>query len=165
MISYLYDSHKLGLSEDSLCKLMMDTLFTCNEYRNTAAHGGRIYNYESTSRLRINEIFGPDYDIDLHGLSKLMFLLNLFKYQGPYKRLKNAIDTAIDRHCSKYPEDITYLGQILNVNIIQSNNVWISQKSKKYHLSNYCSGLENATEMDVEEAKKQGYIPCKKCFK
>lgn len=165
MVSYLYDSNKLKLSEDALCKLMMDTLFICIDYRNMSAHGGRIYNYESKSRLRIDEIFGEDAEMDVHGLKKLLFVLRFIKYQNPYKRLNRALETEINRHCNRYPEDITYLGQVLNINITQQNIVWVPKNSKKFHSDKHCSGISNAKEMDFEDAKASGFIPCRRCCK
>lgn len=158
----LYDSEALQLPTESLCKLMMDTLFICIDYRNMSAHGGRIYNYSSKSRLRVYEIFGVE-NIDVEGFSKLLFLLSLFRYQNPYKRLHSVLEKELSRHCSSFPEDITYLGQILNINICHENIVWVSNKSNKYHFSEHCSGMTNAKKIDLAEAKVHGYTSCKKC--
>ena len=163
MVSYLYDSESLHLSEDALCMLMMDTLFICMDYRNESAHGGRIYNFESSSGLRADEIFGSDDNVNVTGLNKLLFLLSKFKYKNPYNRLHKALEVELNRHCNRYPQDVTYLGQILNVNITQKNIVWISKNSKKFHANQYCSGLIGAKKISIEEAKSAGYIPCKKC--
>lgn len=165
MVSYLYDCESLHLSEDALCMLMMDTLFICMDYRNMAAHGGRIYNYESNNLLRVTEIFGEETSVNIHGLNKLLFLLSKFKYKEPYNRLRNTLEAALNRHCNKFPEDVTYLGQILNINITQKNIVWISHNSKKFHTNKYCSGLTNGREKLFEEAIASGYEPCKKCCK
>lgn len=165
MVSYLYDAQELKLSDDALCKLMMDTLFICIDYRNMSAHGGRIYNYKSKSRLRIEEIFGKNRKINVSGLSKLLFLLSLFQYQNPYTRLRQTLESELNRHCNAYPEDVTYLGQILNVNITQQKLVWVSPKSNKYHLDRHCSGMNNAQEMNEIDAKASNYIPCQRCYK
>ena len=58
MIERLYPNDEYNLSPNALVKLMMDTLYICMDYRNISAHGGRIYNYNSDRRLRIDEIFG-----------------------------------------------------------------------------------------------------------
>lgn len=52
MAERLYSNDNLSLSDSALCRLMTDTLFICMDYRNIAAHGGRIYNYNSARRLR-----------------------------------------------------------------------------------------------------------------
>ena len=62
-----------------------------------------------------------------------------------------------------YPEDITYLGQILNINIIQRTPVWISAKSSKYHIDQHCCGIKKPIELELSDAQKQGFQPCKKC--
>lgn len=164
MASAIY-GNALELPQDKLCKLMMDTLFICIDYRNLSAHGGRIYNYNSPRRLRINEIFGSDNNICPRGFNKLLFLLSLFNYQNPFLRLNSTLQNELTRHCGKFPQDITYLGQILNIDIIPRTIVYMNANSKKYHSIPHCSGIKNASEMTIEDAEKNGFIPCKKCCK
>lgn len=163
MVEKLYDTTMLNLSPESARKLMMDTLAICMEYRNLAAHGGRTYNYICNSKLRINEIFNTNVESEIAGFSQLLFLLSLLDYQNPYRNLSAALTSELDRHCNHYPQDTTYLGQILNVNIVSTQIVWVSDKSSKYHSNPHCSGLKNAKELELEKAEKQGYIPCKRC--
>lgn len=157
----LYDNTKLKLPTQSLNFLMMDTLYICLEYRNLAAHGGRIYNYLCNSRLR----FMNSENDDVHGFSQLLFLLHIFRDQIPYEHLNKVLSHQLNRHCNLFPEDTTYLSQILNINIKQRHPVWIAAKGNKYHLDQYCCGIKNPHEMDLEAAKKTGFIPCKKCCK
>lgn len=159
MVEHLYDINS-QIPESVLPKLMMDTLFICLEYRNLAAHGGRIYNYECERKIRCLE--NPD--SSPYGFNILLLLLSFFKYQVPFEILEKALNEELNRHCNAFPEDVTYLGQILNVDITISNTVWITSKSKKYHKFKYCSGIVNAKGIDIKEAKAQGYTPCKKCF-
>ena len=154
----LYDADALNIHDANLVSLMLDTLFICIEYRNLAAHGGRIYNHECQSRLRLTSK-----TVDIHGFSQLLFLLHMLKYQLPYEHLGEALNRQLGRHCSMYPEDITYLGQILNVNIVQKTPVWITSKSNKYHMDRYCCGIKNPIELELSDAEKQGLRPCKKC--
>ncbi|MDE6697875.1 MAG: hypothetical protein K2J91_00120, partial [Lachnospiraceae bacterium] len=163
LVNLLYNHKSLKLSESKLCKLMMDTLYICLDYRNVAAHGGRTYNHKSNNTLRFAEIFSPDKNIAPHGFSELLFLLNLLSYKRPFKVLEKTLQDEISRHCNLYPQDVTYLGQILNINIIPKELVYISERSGKYHYTPHCSGINNAKEMDIEEAKKLGYILCKRC--
>lgn len=163
LVKKLYDVNAMKLSMESLRKLMMDTLFICLEYRNLAAHGSRIYNHVCSKRLRVEEIFGSSFQAHLEGFSQLLFLLNLFKYADPYNFLKNALDQEVDRHCSAYPQDITYLGQILNMNIVARNLVYFSDSSNKFHTNPHCSGIKNVHECERKDAEAAGYIPCKKC--
>ena len=144
---------------------MMDTLFICIDYRNMSAHGGRIYNYESQSRLRVDEIWGKNTEMDTRGLKKLLFVLSLFEYHSPYHRLNRALESELTRHCNRYPEDITYLGQVLNVNITQQKIVWISKNSNKFHSNRHCSGIKDAREVNFEDAQSKGFIPCQRCCK
>lgn len=161
MVRHLYDINNLAISETVFPELMTDTLFICLEYRNLAAHGGRIYNYECKNKLR----FIQNTNSNFHGFSLLLLLLSFFKYSSPFEILNNALTKELNRHCNLFPEDITYLGQILNVNITISNNVWVTGRSKKYHRDKHCSGILNAKSIDVKAAETQGYTPCKKCCK
>lgn len=160
----IYDSKKLGLSDEGVRKLLLDTLFICSDYRNNSAHGGRIYNNIPKSTLRADEIFLIN-DFDETGIGLLLFLLKLIKYGDPFKRLNQALEKEVNRHCGAYPQDITYLGQILNINIIPTHNVYISTNpaNKKYHANMHCSGMMNGKCIELEVAKQNGYIPCKKC--
>ena len=162
LVNLLYDKNKINLSEDKLCKLMMDTLYICLDYRNVSAHGGRTYNHISNNSLRFEEIFGHHSDAP-YGFSELLFLLELLNYDRPAKVLRNTLEREISRHCNSYPQDITYLGQILNINIVPRDMVYISKKSGKYHFVPHCSGLSKTIQMEMDEAIKNGYVPCKRC--
>lgn len=165
LVDKIYDLDALNLNYDSARKLMMDTLSICMEYRNLAAHGGRTYNYVCDSSLRVNEIFASEHEISVTGFSQLLFVLNLLDYQNPFYRLSNTLDEEVNRHCSEYPQDVTYLGQILNIDIVPHTVVYISDSSNKYHLNPHCSGIKNSVPIELEDAKAQNYIPCKRCYK
>lgn len=117
--SSLYNASELNLNSQQLRFLMMDTLFIALEYRNLAAHGGRVYNYETSAALRTVEIFNRQ--VNLKGLSKLLFLLNLFEYKRPFENLSTALNNELTRHCNNYMEDITYLAQTLNISITRND--------------------------------------------
>ena len=165
LVHRLYNVQKLHMPTDSARKLMMDTLYICLNYRNTAAHGGRIYNHNCKNKLRVDEIFLGSVDYNFFGFSQLLRLLNFFRYQDPYKKLTETLNHEVNRHCHKFPQDVTYLGQILNIDIVKRNRVFISPTSNKYHLNPHCSGVKNAHELDLDEAIKQGFEPCKRCVK
>lgn len=44
-----------------------------------------------------------------------------------------------------------------------SSTVWISGSGKKYHTRPDCSGMENATQITLQEALDMGKEPCKRC--
>ena len=161
LIEKLYDINNLKVENDELPKLMMDSLFICLEYRNLAAHGGRIYNYECKSKLR----FADEHSINLYGISELFFALNALKYTAPYNNLSNILSYQITRHCKMYPEDITYLGQLLNMDIQAERIVWMTKGSSKFHSDPHCSGIKNPIELSFAEAEKNGLTPCRRCCK
>ncbi|MCI8565974.1 MAG: Abi family protein [Lachnospiraceae bacterium] len=158
MVKKLYPDNA-SHSPEVMINLMMDTLFTCLEYRNIAAHGGRIYNYRSNRRVR----FSSEIPFSMEGFSQLLQILNFMKYTAPYEHLQNVLTHELNRHCSNYPQDVTYLGQILNVNIFKREIVWVTDKTNKYHINQHCSGMQNAKQIDLTEAIKQGFIQCKRC--
>lgn len=41
--------------------------------------------------------------------------------------------------------------------------VWIPESGKKYHSKSTCSGMENPTQVTLEQAIAWGYEPCKRC--
>ena len=65
-------------------KLFMDTLFACLDYRNCAAHGGRIYTFEPKNANDIN-----DYD----ELFELLPELEDIKYRHGISQLLTHIET------------------------------------------------------------------------
>lgn len=162
----LYRPQDPSFDIDNLRKIMMDTLFICLEYRNLAAHGGQVYNYICSSKLRLDS-FPTNYHSveEQKGFSQLLFLLRILNYQNPFNTLNSVLNKQVNRHCQAFPQDITYLGQILNLNIICENIVWLSSSSNIYHSLPHCSGIRNPVKLSLEDAKNMGYFPCKKCCK
>ena len=150
----------MKLSDDVLPTLMMDTLYICLDYRNTAAHGGRIYNHKSKYKLKTDIIFDTNRHVPASGFSQLLFLLSLFEYKAPFKQLHSALEKEITRHCNSFPQDVTYLGQILNINIVPTYVVYTSKNSRKYHSNPHCSGIKNVKKMELNKAKQLGFVPC-----
>lgn len=114
LIDIIYDKTALPVSDQDMRRFMMDSLFICSEYRNVAAHGGMIYN------MKPQKEFGNygSAHFSYSGFSILLYILGQFRYKTPYSLLKESLAREIERHCKSYPADSTYLGQILNVNII-----------------------------------------------
>lgn len=163
MISHLYHDHYDFIYDDSMKKLMMDTLFICIDYRNMSAHGGRIYNYQSRNTLRKDEIFHADYGLMTSGFSELLFILSLLSYTTPFDRLNNALQYELNRHCSLFPDDSEYLSKVLNIDIVKKDFVYYKASGSKYHTIPSCSGMQDAIQIDIEEAKSLGLAPCKRC--
>lgn len=163
LMSKLYDMEDTALSENALRYLMLDTLFVCQEYRNLAAHGGRIYNYSCSYQFHVSQIWGEQPPSDLSGFNTLLYLLHLLSYSYPYLTIANALDQEINRHCKRFPADVTYLGSILNVNITQRNVVYRSKGGRIFHRDPHCCGIKNAEILDLSEAKSQGLKACSKC--
>lgn len=148
------------LSQEAQIRLMMDTLYISLEYRNMAAHGGRIYNYKCKRQLPVSPSGSA---IPTEGFCQLLRLLELLNYKAPANYLHSVLNREINRHCRQFPQDTTYLGQILNINITAHDIAWVSGKSKIYHANRHCSGMKNAHEIDLEKAKSLGFAECAKC--
>lgn len=113
-----------------------DLLTLYLDYRNTAAHGGRIYNHSSDNH-------GLEYNSFLHGMlnvdseryrqgkghSRLGVVLNslqLFANKDPYNELKIGISVYLANYLKIYPQDKQYLldtmelkEEDLNLNIVK----------------------------------------------
>ena len=165
MAHKLYNIPAYNIDEPQAVKLMMDTLYLASDYRNLAAHGGRIYNYGSKNRLRTDGIINDSGQLSKAGFNQLLLALNLLNYSAPAKHIQSILNKQLNRHCNLYPQDVTYLGQILNVDIVQKRVVFMSDHSDKYHSNPHCSGIKNAQEVDYDEAVSKGCIPCKRCIK
>ena len=151
-------------------QLFSDSLFIFLDYRNTAAHGGRIYNFMSKHSKSIS--FVPEFlnlsDTMFHlktsyGLSQLLILMDVFAYQQPGNIIKDSLQTEINRHVKLYSDDISYIESAINISIKMTNCVWITKNSKKFHTIPTCSGIINPQLMEIERLKANGYIPCKRC--
>lgn len=104
--------------------LFMDTLFVCLDYRNRAAHGGRIYNFRSKAEFRFTpllhgraNISEAEYRLGIGktGISTLCKAISLMDNQNPYITLRFALEYFLDDHCNLYPADREYLQKYLSV--------------------------------------------------
>jgi hypothetical protein len=46
----------------------------------------------------------------------------------------------------------------------QLTMVWVPSSGTKYHSNSSCSNMKSPREISIEEAREQGYEPCKKCY-
>ena len=153
-----------------IISLFQTTLFICLDYRNAAAHGGRIYNFHSnyTDNLSITSnlitLFPQLKDVkNLSGIHQLMSLLDIFKYKQPLHIIADSLNEQVNRHLHRYPNDINLLSQHIGVPIEKQLFVWVNEKTKKYHYINTCSGLANAQQLPLSAEIIANYSPCKRC--
>lgn len=106
---------------EALKELFSSILFSCLDYRNAAAHCGRIYNLNPSVKIRINNVFLDElakvlttsYTFENKcNLSQLLYSLSLFDYKTMHSILYNCINSEINRHCSRYPKDIEYISSV-----------------------------------------------------
>lgn len=165
LMHLLLDFESLDISENNARMLMMDILFVCMQFRNNAAHGGRMYNFIPSNEIRSSKIYNSDYSDFKPRYTELILLLKLFRYQAPYNQLDSTLTKEINRHCKRFPQDVTYLGKLLGIDIEFHNIVYLSQATNIFHANPNCSGLMNARAVDTDFAVENGYKPCKKCCK
>lgn len=124
VISLMYDFPvSLVASIPDIRDLFMDTLFVCLDYRNRAAHGGRIYNFQTKSNFRFNTILHThgmridesDYrkGIGATGLPSLTSALGFMENSAPYNKLVASMQHFVEQHLSNYPGDKDYLNKYL----------------------------------------------------
>ena len=95
----------------------------------------------------------------------MLSALSLFEYSQPFERLHNSISASLSRYCSLHPNDVSRLEIATGFDIELEDRVWINPRTKKFHLSQYCSGSKNNAEISLKQAKQEGFVPCKRCFK
>lgn len=83
----------------------------CLEYRNLAAHGGRVYNHNNK-----NKVYEPTFKEE-QGVWLLLAVLSTFKCQDAFRILKSTLDSAINIYCTAHPNDKELLEQCSNIPI------------------------------------------------
>ena len=160
LVHRLYLDKLKHFTDEQLKDLMSDSLFMFLEYRNLAAHGGRVYNYIPKCTIR-------EFDSkSVHkGLPQLLSALSSFAYIQPFRRLNNAILRALNEYCRLYINDIERLKLATGLEIYAEDRVWINERSHKYHTLKNCSGSQNNKYVSLDEALALEYAPCKRCCK
>lgn len=157
LIYELYGNKLSSENIESYKDLLSDTLFLCLEYRNLAAHGGRVYNYSARQKLRTLN------SITYNGISRLLIALEYFQFKQPFIRLQRAVNNSLNNYCHAYPNDVKRLEQALGIEIEIENYIWINPKTRKFHLDAHCSGCANCQRVPLKLALELKYEPCKKC--
>lgn len=151
--------------------LFQTILFICLDYRNTAAHGGRIYNFQSQHTSQIN-ISGDTIRIfpalknakNSSGIQLLLILLSIFKDRQPRTIIHDSLEQQLNRHLSDYPNDVDILAETMGVSIQSKQYVWVNEKTKTYHSNEFCSGMINAKRTAYDNINHLTYHPCKRCL-
>ncbi|MDY2813983.1 MAG: Abi family protein [Dorea sp.] len=123
IISIAYDIPLTAIQQlDGMRDLFMDSLFVYLDFRNRAAHGGRVYNFESKSTFRFSPflhsqlgITNADYrhSKGKTGLIPLLASLSFWGDKDPYATLSAGIYFQMEKHCDLYPNDKEYLNRYL----------------------------------------------------
>ena len=157
---------------DELTTLFQSILYICLDYRNAAAHGGRIYNFSSkhTESIRITEdvikVFPRlEQAEDVTGIQQLLILLTIFVDNQSFAIIQNALDRQVNRHLQCYPNDIEIISNSIGISIKSVTYVWINEKTKKFHANEACSGIISPIRKNVEDVDCEIYSPCKRCVK
>ncbi|EJU21663.1 Abi-like protein [Mogibacterium sp. CM50] len=127
IISLIYNfPEPLILSNNDVYNLFMDTLFVCLDYRNCAAHGGRLYNFESKSKFRYNSLLHGTMKINSSdfrtgkghtGLMSLVNALSFFDNNNISLMLRVGLEYWAEEHLKKFPKDKMYLSEYLPIGI------------------------------------------------
>ena len=157
---------------DNLCKtkeiktLLFNTLSVCLEYRNLAAHGGRVYNYKSNAAIKVEN---PEAIITLNpiieeldtsqGLALLLNSISIFSYQEPYDIIDKALRNELNRHLSLYEKDLDILGETLNLTIFREREDCILHNGKEYPVKSVLqSGFNGAWIREIPDELQELFL-------
>ncbi len=153
-----------------IISLFQTTLFICLDYRNAAAHGGRIYNFHSAhaDNLNITDNITTHFPLLQHaniqtGIHQFVNLLSIFKNTQPMHIITATLNKQIDRHLNIYPHDINLLAENFGIHIDRRTYIFINEKTGIYHYNRTCSGISNARMVPMSAEAIMDYKPCKRC--
>lgn len=132
IISLLYNIPVEIIEQYSDLKdFFMDTLFVCLDYRNRAAHGGRMYNFKSKPTFRYQKFFHPSLNITPEdyrkgsgrtGIPILLKALNLWDNEHLSIISTTGIEFYCKEHCKNYQSDMEFLMDFLFINKDSDNS-------------------------------------------
>lgn len=160
LVKQLYGDAVTDQNINTYKDLLSDTLFTCLEYRNLAAHGGRIYNYIPNTNIR----YFKNSDTR-KGLPQLLYILSRFNYIKPHLMLDSSLMEALNGYCNIYPNDLRRIESSTGFTLYKELQVWINPNSKKYHVNQHCGGAQCPVRLEINIAENMGYTACKRCCK
>lgn len=130
IISLVYDVPESAIkSLPPFKELFMDTVFVSLDYRNRAAHGGRMYNYNTPATFRFNRILHTQFDISEAdyrvgkghtGLKTFARSLFIFDNKSTSTKLLTNMFIACRNHIDTYPKDLSFLDEIFDYSEIAS---------------------------------------------
>ena len=174
LIHIMYDLDEETSSSPIVTRLFSETLFMCLDFRNRAAHGGRIYNFEPRdTAFLLNNSDLQNYFQDLstwqdsRGVAQLLALLSCFTYLNPYVTIDSSLSEEINRHLSVYPQDKVIIENFIGMELTVKKVIWISPKTRKFHTNPNCSGMKDCMKITYDETAfdLSKFEPCKKCCK
>lgn len=153
-----------------IVSLFQTTLFICLDYRNAAAHGGRIFNFHSAHADKLNITdniivhFPQLQNVNIRtGIHQFVNLLSIFKNAQPMQIITSTLNEQINRHLKIYPQDINLLAENFGIHINRRTYIFINEKTGIYHYNHTCGGLLNALIVPMSDKATAGYKPCKRC--
>ena len=124
IISLIYGIPATLVRDQEIRELFMDTIFMCHDYRNCAAHGGRIYNHSTKASFRYNVLLHKKHSIkeadyrsgiwrtEIPALCASLYYLDNLR---PVITLRSGIAYYYNEYLKKYPEDKNYLDRYLKM--------------------------------------------------
>lgn len=158
-VQLLYECSSSLCREKDVKTLLFSTLSLCLEYRNLAAHGGRVYDYISDIKIQLDNpsIIDPlnTFNLDFstqYGLCLLLNLLEMLPYKQPHSIIDNALRIELNRHLDLYECDLDILGSTLNLIIFSDQDDVIIVDGKEYPVvSRRQSGNPGLIMMDMPD--------------
>lgn len=171
VIGKIYRNRPFDASLSETKRLFTDTCSICLDFRNTAAHGGRIYNYNSSNAHRIKENTDffkryPEYVrvANYERFQLLQELLSYFSFQNPNHILQGTMSEELNRHLKMFPQDKEILENTLSLVLVKRRIGWYKEGGNILHTNPNCSGLKNPSQLIYDKLDRNKYIPCQKCM-
>lgn len=121
VIQRSFGFNKSNSSLKCVKNFFLDSLFVCLDFRNRAAHGGRIYSFDSSHDKNIecnHEFYAcfPAYSEikELSGITRLDAILTLFQVSDASGILYTAVNEQLARHLETYPQDKEVLESVIH---------------------------------------------------
>lgn len=159
LIRLFYNCSDELFQNSDIKTLLFNTLSLCLEYRNLAAHGGRVYNYipNATVKLQHPDTLLPLAEdihelIETQGLPLLLNTLSLLSYKEPFEIIDRTLHEELNRHLTLYEKDVDILGETLNLTLYKDQPNCMIIDGKEYpFISRIQSGLPGVKLIDAPD--------------